>query len=137
MLFIMYKISNGIISTHLSWMVKDGQNNIVAAEFFDRSKAAVVGMGASFMQSGSQRIKRVTIHGEGKYLNQYANVDGKEWNVFYTNFIFDYDRCNVGLALSKEIGSRYILTTKEMLLDDFYYTLMNNYNLPLVSLIPI
>lgn len=133
MLFIMYKISNGTISTHLSWMIKDGQNNIVAAEFFDRSKAAVVGMGASFMQSGSQRIKRVTIHGEGKYLNPYANVDGKEWDVFYTNFIFDYDHCNVGLALSKEIGSRYILTTKEMLLDDFYYTLMNNYNLPLLK----
>jgi len=129
----MYKISNGTISTYLSWIVKDGRNNVVAAEFFDRSKAAVVGMGASFMQDGSQKVKRVTIRGEEKCPSQFANVEGKAWDVFYTNFFFDYDRCNVGLVLSKGIGSRYILTTMDMLLDDFYHTLMNNYNLPLLK----
>lgn len=129
----MYKISNGTVSTYLSWLIKDGYNNIVAAEFFDRSKAAVVGMGASFMQDGSHKLQRVTIQGESKSSNQFAKVDSKEWDVFYTNFIFDYDRCNVGMVLSKDIGSKYILTTRETLLDDFYNTLMNNYTLPLLK----
>ena len=129
----MYKISNGVTSAYLSWMIKDGANNMVAAEFFDRSKAAVVCLGAGFMQDGGQKLKRVTLYGEGKCGSQGACVDSREWNVYYTNFLFDYDHCNVALVLSKGIGSRYILTTGEMLLDDFYHAMMRNYSLPLLK----
>ncbi len=129
----MYKISNGIISAYLAWMIKDGRGNMVAAEFFDRSKATVVGLGASLMQDGSKNIKRVTLLGDEKNSKQTAIVESKEWGVFYSNFIFNYDRCNVALVLSKKIGSEYILTTREMLVDDFYHALMNNYNLPLLK----
>ena len=131
--FILYKISNGITSAYLSWIIKDGRGNMVAAEFFDRSKAAVVGLGASFMQDGSQKIRRITLQGEGKHSNQFALINSKEWDVFYTNFFFNYDRCNVALVLNKGIGSGYILTTEEMLMDDFYHAIMNNYNLPLLK----
>jgi len=131
--FHMYKISNGITSTYLSWLIKDGAGNMVAAEFFDRSKAAVVCLGAGFMQEGGQKIKGVTLQGEEKNCHSAAFVDSKEWNVYYTNFLFDYDHCNVALVLSKGIGSRYILTTEEMLLDDFYHAMMKNYNLPLLK----
>ena len=131
--FIVYKISNGIISAYLAWMIKDGRGNMVAAEFFDRSKATVVGLGASLMQDGSKNIKRVTLLGDEKNSKQTAIVESKEWGVFYSNFIFNYDRCNVALVLSKKIGSEYILTTREMLVDDFYHALMNNYNLPLLK----
>lgn len=129
----MYKISNGVTSAYLSWIIKDGVDNMVAAEFFDRSKAAVVCLGAGFMQEGGQKIKRVTLQSEKKYRNQVAFVDSREWNVSYTNFLFDYDHCNVALVLSKGIGTKYILTTEDMLLDDFYHAMMNNFNLPLLK----
>ena len=79
--FIVYKISNGIISAYLAWMIKDGRGNMVAAEFFDRSKATVVGLGASLMQDGSKNIKRVTLLGDEKNSKQTAIVESKEWGV--------------------------------------------------------
>lgn len=131
------RISNGEIGNYLYFVAVDQSNRLVALSYFERTKSAVQAMGAWIKRSGQQTygapMSINTFDGENMVQQVRLSVPAStEFEVYSAPFSFGMDRANIAFVYNKEIGTKYVLTTKEWLEEDFYNVLMNRYSLPLL-----
>lgn len=131
------KITNGEIGNYLYFAIADQNNCLVALSCFERTKSAVQAMGAWIKKIGQQEFGSfMTINTfEGTKMQQTRlRVPGKtEFEVYSTMFSFGKDCANISFIYNKGIGTKYFLTTKEWMEEDFYNMLMHRYSLPLLK----
>lgn len=128
----MLKASNGIMEVYLSWIIRDGSGNLVAAEVFDRSGMAVRSLCASVVTEDSARRPYLTVTGiESGSGMATVSISGG-YDASYADFRFNRDRCNVGTVVSRDLGKTLILSAKENAEEDFYGVIMKEFNLPIL-----
>lgn len=110
------------LQVHIHFMVKLRLNDTaLMMGFFDRSNTKVRGVAANLgKREGNIRYQRI----------KTANELG--WTGLFYPQSMGRDRFLYCAATNKEIGTKYLLTTKEQAEEDFYHFLMTNYKLPLL-----
>jgi len=113
-------------------------NEPVALAFFDRSKQTVNAVGAYIKNSchkgGSLNLSGRTPEGREvwKRLPIFRDTSYSEFDVYASPFVYARDRGVMAIAISRGIGSRYVLTTPLREDDDIYSALMRDHTLPLL-----
>ncbi|MCR5719434.1 MAG: hypothetical protein K6F84_02615 [Lachnospiraceae bacterium] len=106
------------VSGHFVLANTDNEALIVGA--FHRSKTKIKAVGAMI---GSKVLK----FGWKKYDTRGDD----EWKCFFHTEQIGRETVTYILAISEKVGKQFLLTTKDMLLDDYYDFLMVNYCMPL------
>ena len=98
--------------------------DLIATGFFEKSRIKVKSAGA-----------RLGLNVVRYRWNNYGTKNDEGWNIAYSKLSMGgkgRDFFYYALAVSKEVGTRYIVTTEKNLHQDFYSYLMHNYKLPLL-----
>lgn len=105
------------------FLIKVGYE-VISAGFFDKSRIKVRSCGARF------GLGPITYD-----YRSYSTTNNDGWSVTYARHSIGNkgrDFFYYGLAISKEIGKRFIVTTNDTVHLDFYNYLMHQYKLPLL-----
>lgn len=131
-----YLIQTEMLTAYLNFLIVDKKNQLIACEYFHRSKATIVGIGSGIKTDTSVRSPCISVYKKkevGQTFEMKVAIDkDMNFDVAYTSFFFDCDKCNLGFAYSTEIGSKYILTKAEWLEEDVYNYLMDRFTFPLI-----
>lgn len=109
------------VSVLLDFVIKSNDEKIVCMGYFDRAKVKVKSIACSL---GKKTIRI----GWSNYKSQ-----DEDYKTVYKPVSMGRDRFVYGFSYNKGIGSKYLLTTKEFMHEDFYEFLMKNFKIPLLK----
>lgn len=110
------------VSVALDYCIRTDAGEIILMGFFDRAKAKVKSVACSLGH------KTIRIGWE-----RFSPVRGSEFKTGYKVINMGYDRFVYGISSNKAIGTDYLVTTQEWMLDDLYEHFMCQCKLPLLE----
>ena len=115
------------IRCSLDFMLMADYETPVVLSFFDRSSQVVRSIGAG-LQSKHVVIKKTTYpYSRTCHLN-----DNEGFDVFISPVVYGKEKFYHGLAISKRLNKKFILSTEDKMTEHFYHFLMKNFDLPLL-----
>lgn len=116
------------IAAYLDFMLVALSEQPVVLSFFDRSQQVVRSIGA-----GLNYGKHVTVRKTSYPKNNFYMRDCSGYDVYVAPVIYGKERYYHGLAISKDLNDRYLISTDDKIEEHFFDFLMKNYELPLLK----
>ena len=117
----MEQLMAGVSEAYLDFMISGDHDTPLIVSYYERSAQLVRSIGATLVVEGRFLYRRRTFKNLNKFSANYATIQrGKE-------------KFTHGIAIAENLNKEYLITTKEDLYKDFYYLLMNQFDLPLLE----
>lgn len=113
---------------NLDFMLVTKSNEPVVVSFFERSQQLVRSIGAGLNYSKSICIRKIS---NPKVTSCVYNCKG--FDVFVTPVTYKKEKFFHGLAISKELNERFLISTEQYMEEHVYNLLMKNFDLPLLK----